>query len=290
MNTGKDYWPAPAKLNLMLHITGRRKDGYHNLQTVFQFLDYGDSLQIQLRDDVDIAVQGSPRQIQMEDDLVYRAARLLQSSSGVKQGANIRLHKILPLGAGLGGGSSDAASCLVALNYLWQLQLSVAQLCEIGLKLGADVPVFVQGQASFAEGVGEKITPISLNEPWFLVLTPPVQVSTGEIFCKPELTRDCSAIKICDLSKRQWKNVCTPVVVAHYPEVGQAIEILSRFSPARMSGTGASVFAAFEQEVEANRVLAILREKYLPEDWNSFLARGVNESPLRCFLNKGIST
>ncbi len=289
MNTGKDYWPAPAKLNLMLHITGRRKDGYHNLQTVFQFLDYGDSLQIQLRDDVDIAVRGSPRQIQREDDLVYRAARLLQSSSGVKQGANIRLHKILPLGAGLGGGSSDAASCLVALNYLWQLQLSVAQLCEIGLKLGADVPVFVQGQASFAEGVGEKITPISLNEPWFLVLTPPVQVSTGEVFCKPELTRDCSAIKICDLSRQQWKNVCTPVVVAHYPEVGQAIGILSRFSPARMSGTGASVFAAFEQEAEANRVLAILREKYLPEDWNSFLARGVNESPLRCFLNKGIS-
>ncbi len=286
MSSGKYQWPAPAKLNLMLHIIGRRKDGYHNLQTVFQFLDYGDSLQIQLRDDVEISVQGSPRQIQMEDDLVYRAARLLQSCSGVKRGADILLHKILPLGAGLGGGSSDAASCLVALNYLWQLQLSVAQLCEIGLKLGADVPVFVRGQASFAEGVGEKITSISLDEPWFLVLTPPVQVETGEIFCKPELTRDCSAIKICDLSKQQWENCCTPVVVAHYPEVGQAIEILSRFSPARMSGTGASVFAAFEQEAEANRVLTVLRETHLPEDWNSFLARGVNESPLRSFLTR----
>ncbi len=270
----------------MLRITGRREDGYHNLQTVFQFLDYGDKLQLERRDDVAISMCGGHVSVAMEDDLTYQAARLLQQLSKSRQGVDIQLQKNLPLGAGLGGGSSDAATCLVALNYLWNLNLSTEQLSEIGLKLGADVPIFVQGTAAFAEGVGEKITPISLDEPWFLVLTPPVHVSTKKIFCKPELTRDCSAIKICDLSRQQWDNVCTPVVVRQYPEVAQAIEILSKFSVARMSGTGASVFARFDSEAEAKQILTQIRAQYLPQNWKSFLAQGMNESPLRTFLNK----
>ncbi len=270
----------------MLHITGQREDGYHNLQTVFQFLDYGDNLQFKLRNDAIISMRGGHVSVAMKEDLTYRAAQLLQQLSGSRQGVDIRLQKNLPLGAGLGGGSSDAATCLVALNYLWKLNLSIVQLSEIGLKLGADVPVFVRGVAAFAEGVGEKLTPIMLDEPWFLVLTPPIQVSTKEIFCNLELTRDCSTIKICDLSLEQWVNVCTPVVVKHYPEVAQAIEILSKFAVARMSGTGASVFAQFDCEAVAEQVLAQIRAQYLPKNWKSFLARGVNTSPLRVFLNK----
>lgn len=272
----------------MLHITGRREDGYHELQTVFQFLDAGDTLQFALRDDADIRLSGSPANVPEEENLVYRAAKLLQPMAP-RRGVDIRLHKALPMGAGLGGGSSDAATTLVALNHLWQLGLSPQQLAETGLSLGADVPVFVQGFAAFGEGVGEKLTPVSLDEPWFLVLTPPVHVATGEIFCKPELTRDCSAIKICDLSRQPWRNVCTPVVVKSYPEVAQAIEILSKYSTASMSGTGASVFARFDSEAEAGQVLAQIRAKNLPENWHSFVARGLNESPLQTFLKKYVS-
>jgi len=272
----------------MLHITGRREDGYHELQTVFQFLDVGDTLQFECRDDVNIHLSGSPASVAMEDDLVYRAAdclreAALQQESQSQLGANIRLQKNMPLGAGLGGGSSDAATCLLALNRLWKLNFSIERLCEIGLMLGADVPVFVRGIAAFAEGIGEKLTPISLPEPWFLVLIPPVHVSTKEIFCNGQLTRDCSAIKLCDLSRHQWHNVCTPVVVKSYPEVAQAIEILNEFSIGRMSGTGASVFAEFESKALADGVISEIREK-LPENWKSFVAKGLNESPLHTFM------
>ena len=282
----------------MLHITGRREDGYHELQTVFQFLDVGDTLQFECRDDANIHLSGSPYLVRMEDDLVFRAAQCLQEE-GLQQaglqkedlqqdaqcqlGANIRLQKNMPLGAGLGGGSSDAATCLLALNKLWKLNLGTEKLCELGLGLGADVPVFVRGIAAFAEGVGEKLTPIALPEPWFLVLIPPVHVSTKEIFCNGQLTRDCSAIKLCDLSRQQWHNVCTPVVVESYPEVAQAIEILNNFSIGRMSGTGASVFAEFENKALADGAISEIR-KNLPENWESFVAKGLNESPLHTFM------
>ena len=267
----------------MLHITGRREDGYHELQTVFQFLEVGDSLQFECRDDGAIQLSGSPDSVSMEENLVYRAAKKLQQESLCQLGVNIRLQKNMPLGAGLGGGSSDAATCLLALNRLWQLNLSIEYLCEIGLTLGADVPVFVSGVAAFAEGVGEKLRPISLPEPWFLVLIPPIHVSTKEIFCNGQLTRDCSPIKLCDLSRQQWHNVCTPVVVESYPEVAQAIEILNNFSIGRMSGTGASVFAEFKNKALADAAISEIR-KNLPENWQSFVAKGLNESPLHTFL------
>ncbi len=270
----------------MLHITGRRTDGYHELQTIFQFLQTGDELQFTRRDDNEIFLAGSHKSVAMQDDLVYRAASLLKKQSGCREGVNINLTKKLPLGAGLGGGSSDAATCLLALNHLWQLDYSIEQLAEIGLQLGADVPVFIHGVAAFAEGIGEKITPIILEEPWFLVLTPPVHVSTKEIFCNPQLTRDCSAIKICDLSRHEWLNVCTEIVVKEYLEVAQAIEILNNFSIGRMSGTGASVFARFDKKAQAEAALAKIRANHLPESWKCILSRGLNESPLRTFIKK----
>ena len=278
------WWPAPAKLNLMLHITGRRDDGYHLLQTVFQFVDYGDRLQFATRDDGRIVLLGAV-EAQPQKDLVYRAAQCLRQHCQIRQGVVIRLDKRLPTGAGLGGGSSDAATTLVALNRLWRCGLDEDALVALGLQLGADVPVFIRGEAAFAEGIGEKLSPIDLPEDWFVVLTPPVHVPTGEIFCKPHLTRDCSAIKICDLSSRPWRNVCTPVVVESYPQVGQAIEMLGEFAEARMSGTGASVFARFPRAGQANDVAQALRAK-LPPDWRCFVAQGKNRSPLReCFGN-----
>ena len=184
------------------------------------------------------------------------------------------------MGAGLGGGSSDAATTLVALNELWQMQFSIEQLAAIGLELGADVPVFVHGFAAFAEGVGEKLQKISLPESWYVVLVPPVHVSTRKVFSNGQLTRDCSAIKLCDLSRHEWRNVCTPVVVNEYPEVSQAIDIINKYSKAKMSGTGSSVFAAFDTESQANDVLQKIRQNHQIQHWHSFVAQGLNQSPL----------
>jgi len=203
-------------------------------------------------------------------------------------GVDIYLQKNIPMGAGLGGGSSDAATTLVALNVLWQLQFTIDELAEMGLSLGADVPVFVRGFAAFAEGVGEKLTPFSPPMSWYLVLIPPVHVSTKEIFLNPQLTRDCSAIKMCDLSRREWQNVCTPVVLKNYPLVLQAIEILSEYSKACMSGTGASVFSSFDTKAQAEDVLQQIRKNpavsEAKESWISFVAKGLNQSPLHHFL------
>lgn len=281
-------WPAPAKLNLLLHITGRRADGYHELQTVFQFLDYGDELKFVPRPDAQVQRVQDVAGVPAEDDLVVRAAIALQQATGCQQGVDIYLDKKLPMGAGLGGGSSDAATTLHALNCIWDCGLSDDALAEIGLKLGADVPVFVHGFAAFAEGIGEQLTPIELEQPWYLVITPDVHVSTAVIFNDLELTRDCPAIKICGLSDSGWDNVCLPVVVKHYPEVAEALEILGRYAEARMSGTGASVFAAFETEAEAKRVRDSLRDPAsaaIPASWKDFIARGVNISPLKEKLN-----
>ena len=274
-------WPAPAKLNLMLHVTGRRADGYHELQTVFQFLDLCDELQFNVTANGNITRAAGPSFIAAEDDLVVRSARELQKLSGTSHGVDIRVSKRIPVGAGLGGGSSDAATTLHALNRLWGLGFDLDQLAEIGLKLGADVPVFVRGFAAFAEGVGERLQPVSLAENWYLVITPDVHVSTAEIFSDPDLTRDCPAIKICDLSTSGWDNVCVPVVIKRYPEVGKALKLLGTFAEARMSGTGASVFAQFASKQDAKQSLAQLEAT---ADWNhgwqAFICQGRNQSPL----------
>ena len=274
-------WPAPAKLNLMLHITGRRADGYHELQTVFQFLDLCDELQFNVTANGNICRADGPSFIAAEDDLVVRSARELQKLSGTSHGVDIRVNKRIPAGAGLGGGSSDAATTLHALNRLWGLGFDLDQLAETGLKLGADVPVFVRGFAAFAQGVGERLQPVSLAENWYLVITPDVHVSTAEIFSDPDLTRDCPAIKICDLSTAGWDNVCVPVVIKRYPEVGKALKLLGAFAEARMSGTGASVFAQFASKQDAVQSLAQLEATAdWDHGWQAFICQGRNQSPL----------
>ena len=208
-------WPAPAKLNLFLHITGQREDGYHELQTLFQFLDYGDQLCFEIRDDNQIKRVDGPAVLSEADDLCVRAAKALQVASGCGLGCDIALHKRLPFGSGLGGGSSDAATTLVALNQLWHCGMSADDLAEVGLSLGADVPVFIHGQAAWAEGVGEQLAPVTderLQEPWYLIITPGCEVSTAEVFNSPALTRDCAPIKIADLFAGRAGNVCEPVV------------------------------------------------------------------------------
>lgn len=272
-------WPAPAKLNLFLHIVGRRADGYHLLQTVFQFLSVGDELGFTLREDGRIVRLGEVPGVAPEADLVVRAARLLQQQANITQGVDIHVSKHLPMGGGLGGGSSDAATTLVALNRLWGIDYPDDRLAQLGLQLGADVPVFVRGQAAWAEGVGEELTPIELPEPWFMVIVPPCQVPTPQVFADPELTRNAPVIKIRRFLSGQGVNVCEPVVRRRYPIVGEALDWLGQFAPARMSGTGASIFAAFDDEVSARAVL----EK-VPHGWRGFVARGLNESPLRARL------
>jgi len=267
--------PAPAKLNLMLHITGRRKDGYHNLQTLFQFLDYGDQLQFDALSSAEIEVISDLSGIPNEDNLIYRAALLLQQHSNCQQGARIHLEKILPMGAGLGGGSSDAATTLIALNQLWNLNIELAELAGLGLQLGADVPVFVRGYAAWAEGIGEQLTAVTLPEFWYLVLTPDCHVSTAEIFSHKELTRNTSAITIAAALKGGGRNDCEAVVSTLYPQVKQALIWLNQFAAARMTGTGASIFASFETQDQAQQVL-----DQLPATLRGFIAQGENISPL----------
>ncbi len=268
-------WPAPAKLNLFLHITGRRDDGYHALQTVFQFLDHADQLYFDLRTDTAIRRFGGPPGVPVEADLCVRAARLLQEATGIRTGVDIYNEKRLPAGAGLGGGSSDAATTLWALNRLWAAGLEPARLAELGLRLGADVPVFLFGRAAWAEGVGEVLTPIDPPQPWYLVVNPAVSVSTAAVFSDPELTRDSPRMTIRDFLSGGGHNDCEAVVRRRHPGVAAALDWLNRFSPARMTGTGACVFAAFATQAEA---LAV--ESQLPAGLTGFVARGMNRSPL----------
>jgi 4-diphosphocytidyl-2-C-methyl-D-erythritol kinase len=271
----KAAWPAPAKLNLMLRIVGRRSDGYHLLQTVFQFLDRGDWLWFDLRDDGMIERRGEVAGVPPDADLIVRAARLLQQVTGTRLGATLRIVKQLPLGGGLGGGSSDAATALVALNRYWQTGLTLAELAELGVQLGADVPVFVHGHAAWAEGVGEQLTPITLDESWFAVLVPACSIATGAIFNDPELTRNSPLITIADFVKGVVGNDCATVVYRRYPDVAAAADWLRQHGTARLTGTGACVFAAFPDAAAANRVL-----NQLPSGWAGFIARGRNHSPL----------
>lgn len=269
-------WPAPAKLNLFLHITGRRADGYHALQTLFQFLDHGDSLAFRTRSDGAVRRVAGTASVMPDDDLAVRAARTLQAAAGIETGADICITKQIPAGGGLGGGSSDAATTLVALNRLWGAGLSPRDLAEIGVGLGADVPVFVHGRAAWAEGVGEELEPVDPREPWYLVIVPPVEVSTGALFGAPELTRDCPPMTMRDFLARGGSNVFELPVRNRYPAAAEALDWLSEqgVTP-RLTGTGASVFGACGSESEARAARG-----RLPAGWYGFTARGSNRSRL----------
>lgn len=267
--------PAPAKLNLFLHILGRRADGYHELQTLFQFLDHADELHFAPREDGQIRLHTDVPGVPHDSNLIVRAARQLQEQSGCRLGADIWLDKHLPMGGGIGGGSSDAATTLVGLNHLWRLGWDEDRLAALGLGLGADVPVFVRGRAAFAEGVGEKLTPVELEEPWFLVAVPQVFVSTAEVFSDPELTRDTAPIKVRSLLGVDGRNDCQTVVEKRYPAVRNALMSLNKFTSARLTGTGACVFGSFPNQGDADKV-----RRQLPATLPSFVARGRNISLL----------
>ena len=273
---GAPAWPAPAKLNLFLHVTGRRKDGYHELQTVFQFLDHGDELRFAVRDDGVLhrvnAVAGVPESA----DLCLRAAQALRERAGGRLGCDIRVDKRIPLGGGLGGGSSDAATTLVALDRLWQLDLGEDALAEIGLSLGADVPVFVRGVAAWAEGIGEKLTPVLPPECWYLVVTPNCAVDTRAMYDDPQLSRATPRTHWAQFLTGKTRNDFEPVARRRYPEVGHALDWAGRFGRARLSGSGASVFLSFEQQEAAEQV-----RTQVPTAWRAFVAKGLNRSPLK---------
>lgn len=278
-------WPAPAKLNLFLHITGRRADGYHLLQTVFQPLSVGDILAFLPLPQDEIRLETPLPGVAPESDLVMRAARRLKADTGHRGGVAIRVDKRLPMGGGLGGGSSDAATTLVALNRLWGLDLDPDRLAGLGVELGADVPVFVRGRAAWAEGVGESLTPVDLPQPWFLVIDPGVSVSTAELFAAPELTRNCPPITIADFLSGRGVNVFEPLVRARYPEVDRAMTWLERRAGnARLTGTGACLFAVMQGLERAQALLA-----GLPAPWRGFAARGLNRSPLLDRLDRETS-
>jgi 4-diphosphocytidyl-2-C-methyl-D-erythritol kinase len=268
-------WPAPAKLNLMLRILGRRPDGYHRLQTVFQFIDRQDLLFFEPRKDGRVRRTTRLAGVPEASDLVVRAARLLQDWSGCRLGADIRVEKRLPMGGGLGGGSSDAATTLVALNRIWGTRLTEHDLTELGLRLGADVPLFVQGRAAWGEGVGELLTPVDLPEAWYLVLVPQCEVATGSIFSDEALTRDSTAITMQDFLAGDDRNDCLEAVRRRYLEVAAAWDWLATFGRPRLTGTGACVFCAFASATQAGTACSVV-----PSRFSAFVARGLNRSPL----------
>ncbi|CCE25033.1 4-(cytidine 5'-diphospho)-2-C-methyl-D-erythritol kinase [Methylotuvimicrobium alcaliphilum] len=273
-------WPAPAKLNLMLRIVGQREDGYHLLQTVFQFIDLCDWLVFRPVNDSVISLRNPLPGVPEADDLTFRAAQLLKEETGYEGGVVIEIEKHLPMGGGLGGGSSDAATTLVALNNLWRLGLSRERLMQLGLRLGADVPIFVFGHSAWAEGVGEVFQKIEVPEKWIVVLKPDCHVDTKEIFSSKDLTRDSKSIKIADFIAGQHQNDCLGVVRKLYPSVDRALRELSIFSEARLTGTGACVFAQFDTELAAKKAYLPLSKK-----WQSYLCKGINRSPLYSSLN-----
>jgi len=268
-------WPAPGKLNLFLHVVGRRADGYHLLQTAFQFIDLCDEFRFWARPPGVIERCSDLPGVPAEDDLCVRAARMLAARAGTAPGVAIELTKRLPMQGGVGGGSSDAATVLVALNELWGLRLPDPELAELGLALGADVPVFVHGQAAWAEGVGEILTPLELPEPVYLLVRPDATVGTAEVFKAPELTRDSPAITIPGFLLTGGRNDCEPVVRRRFPAVAEALDWLEGFAPARLTGTGSCVYAAMRDEAHARAALASL-----PRRWTGYVVRGLNRSPL----------
>lgn len=273
-------WPAPAKLNLMLRIVGRRDDGYHLLQTVFQFVDLCDWLTFYPSDDSEVRLLKTIPGVAENDELTVRAAKLLKNETGCKHGVRIQIEKNLPMGGGLGGGSSDAATTLIVLNKLWKLEIPKEKLLAMGLMLGADVPVFIHGHASWAEGVGEELTSIDIPEKWIVIIKPESHVETKQIFCSKNLTRDSKYITMLDFIEGDHKNDCLPVVSQLYPVVAEALKDLSNFSDARLTGTGACVFAEFNSYSAAESAFGVLKRK-----WVVYLVKGVNESPLYKKLN-----
>lgn len=267
--------PSPAKLNLMLHILGRREDGYHELQTLFQFLDYGDEMTFSVREDGEIRLLTEFAGVPHDHNLIVKAARQLQAQSGCTLGIDIQINKILPMGGGIGGGSSNAATTLLGLNHLWGLDWSEDQLAALGLNLGADVPVFVRGHAAFAEGVGEKLSPEYPEEPWYVVLVPQVSVSTAEIFSHPLLTRNSLPIKVRPVPKGNSRNDCEAVVTELYPDVRKALNLLGKYTEAKLTGTGSCIFGAFPNEADADKVLHLLADTL-----TGFVAKGSNVSML----------
>ncbi len=271
-------WPSPAKLNLFLYITGQRADGYHELQTLFQFVDYGDSLGFTPRTDGQIVLTTPVAGVADEDNLVVRAARLLQQHARTPLGADIALTKRIPMGGGLGGGSSNAATVLIALNFLWHCGLTDEQLAALGVTLGADVPVFVMGHAAFAEGIGEVLQPVDPQEKWYLVAHPGVHIPTPAIFGDPQLIRNTPKRPINVLLSTAWTNDCQPIARKRFCEVEQLVSWLLEYAPSRMTGTGACVFAEFNSEHEAREVL-----RQVPAWVSGFVAKGVNVSPLHSY-------
>lgn len=280
-------WPSPAKLNLFLYITGRRADGYHELQTLFQFLDYGDTLEITLNTDGQLAMASSLHQVADEDNLILRAAQRLKQRALADQritdsaGARFSVQKNIPMGGGLGGGSSNAATVMVALNHLWKCGYTPEQLAEEGLALGADVPVFIRGFAAFAEGVGEQLQPAQPAEKWYLVAHPGVSIPTPQVFQDPALTRDSEHRTLNQLMDAPWHNDCEPVVRKRFRKVDELLVWLLEYAPSRLTGTGACVFAEFDTEDAARQVLELA-----PEWITAFVARGLNVSPLQKCLSE----
>ncbi|WP_039850622.1 MULTISPECIES: 4-(cytidine 5'-diphospho)-2-C-methyl-D-erythritol kinase [Grimontia] len=275
MTQTTSVWPAPAKLNLFLYITGQRDNGYHDLQTLFQFLDYGDTLSITPNNSDEVTLSPEIEGVPAEENLIYRAAMAIKEKTGCTLGAHIHVEKVLPMGGGLGGGSSNAATTLVALNHLWETQLSVDELADMGLALGADVPVFVRGTTAFAEGVGELLQPAEAKEKWYLVAKPEVSIATAKIFGHPSLTRNTPKRTLNALLAANYENDCEKIVRELFPEVDKAISWLLEYAPSRLTGTGACVFAEFENEEDARATL-----NKLPDWLTGFVARGVNTSPL----------
>ncbi|MGH8549934.1 MAG: 4-(cytidine 5'-diphospho)-2-C-methyl-D-erythritol kinase [Methylococcales bacterium] len=280
-----ERWPAPAKLNLFLRVIGRRSDGYHLLQTVFQFIDLVDQISFFPRSDRQIRLKNPLPGIAETDDLTVRAARLLQERSGLRTGIDIELEKILPIGGGLGGGSSDAATALIVLNRIWNLRLTIRELMDFGLCLGADVPIFVYGQAAWAEGVGEVLEPINPPECWYVVVVPDCQVSTAEVFRSEKLTRDHSPVTMARFNSGFACNDCLTVVSQLYPPVKRALDGLSRFGEARLTGTGSCVFLACDNSDSALTIVGELEDQY-----TAFVVKGCNRSPLHskveCFFKE----
>ena len=274
-----NWWPAPAKLNLFLHVVARRADGYHDLQTLFQLIDLCDAVGLGLRADGRIERVEGMAEVPPETDLAVRAARLLQETTGCRLGADIAVRKHIPSGGGLGGGSSDAATVLRVLNRLWGIGLGMDELATLGLRLGSDVPVFLHGSSAWAEGRGEILEPVELPERWYLILHPGVAVSTAAIFQAPELTRNSPLITIRAFFQAGSRNDCEPIVRRRYPEVDAALRWLGARAEARMSGTGACVFSGFDRAEDARRIAAAV-----PDRWQHWLVRGLNRSPLHALL------
>ena len=266
-------WPAPAKLNLFLHIVGQREDGCHLLQSAIQFIDLCDELIFDIRSDVDIRCENSNKEISQQDDLSVRAAKLLQKTCSIQQGVHIKLKKVIPMGAGLGGGSSDAATTLLALNRIWNCDLEPKELENLGLQLGADVPVFVRGEACWVEGIGEVLEPIALPESWYVVVSPDVHLNTRQMFAHSNLTRNCAPIRIRDFTQQRTQNVFEPIA-RQQPKVEHAYQWLNQYSLPRLAGSGSGLFTACESQQHAEKIAASC-----PKEFLAYVTKGLNRSP-----------